>query len=315
MENSYHPVRNYLNDLVWDGQPRVGRWLTTYAGAEYNQYTGSAGPSWLVSGVARIFEPGCKVDHTIIFEGPQGGGKSSLFAELGGEFYSDDVPELGTKDAALACAGIWILELSELSAMNRADLEKIKSFISRTEDRFRPPYDRHMVTVPRQCVFCGTVNVDRYLKDETGGRRFWPIECGTIDLEKLRDDRDQLWAEAVYLYHNKFQWWPTDAEVIAEATAEQEERYQADPWEEEIQTWLSDQMRLRGRDTLEVTTAEILKLGLRKETGQWTRVDEARVGVILKRLGWTSHRLWNSGEGPRRRVYRPPAAASAADGD
>src|SRR5262249_52673601 len=160
--------------------------LTLYLGVDSSDYARAVGARRLISAVARIYEPGCQADHVLILEGPQGQGKSTALRTIGEPFYSDDIAELGTKDASLGTAGVWIVELPELYAMARAEVSKVKSFFSRRTDRFRPPYGRRMVEAHRQCVFAGSVNNDVYLKDETGGRRFWPLQCGRIDLDSLR---------------------------------------------------------------------------------------------------------------------------------
>src|SRR5262249_2451934 len=154
---------------------RLDDWLTLYCGAEPDDYMHAVGRCWMISGVARAYEPGCQADAVLIFEGEQGAGKSSALAILGGPFYSDDIAELGTRDAAMCTHGIWIVELAELDAMGRAEISRIKAFLSRRTDRFRPPYGHHVIEAPRQCIFAGTVNLNTYLKDETGGRRFWPV--------------------------------------------------------------------------------------------------------------------------------------------
>jgi predicted P-loop ATPase len=230
-DHSYHPVRSYLDSLKWDGKPRIDTWLTSYLGAERTDFNRAIGAKWLVSAVARVKKPGCKADHVLILESAQGGGKSTAISILGEPFYTDDMPELGTKDASQATAGMWIIELPELDAMNRADVSKIKAFISRSTDRFRPPYGRRPIVAPRQCVFAGSVNHAEYLKDDTGGRRFWPVLCGTFQIDALRRDKDQLWAEAVSRHGAGERWWLDTPELIAEAAEAQEARYSADPWE------------------------------------------------------------------------------------
>jgi predicted P-loop ATPase len=211
-------VRQYLDGLVWDRVPRLDHFAHRYLGvrldpddqtykARTSDFQRAACACWFISAVARIYQPGCKVDHVLILKGPQGGLKSTVFATLGGEFFSDDIADLGSKDASLGATGAWIIELAELAAMARPEIEKIKSFISRSKDRFRPPYGKHNIEVPRQCIFGGSVNTDHFLRDDTGNRRFWPIECGEIDIEGLRRDRDQFWAEAVVRFRKGEKWW------------------------------------------------------------------------------------------------------------
>ena len=197
-ENPFHPVRDYLNALNWDGTPRLDIWLPTYLGVEDSQYVRAIGSRFLISAVARVFNPGCQVDHMLILEGPQGILKSSALQVLAGSWFTDRISRLGGKDSSMEVAGVWLIEMSELDALTKATNSAIKSFVTRRHDRFRPPYGKHVVDQPRQCVFTGSINpTGGYLKDPTGARRFWPVTCGVIDLEALVRDRDQLWAEAV----------------------------------------------------------------------------------------------------------------------
>jgi hypothetical protein len=297
-DRSFHPVREYLDGLQWDGTDRISGWLTTYLGAADNDLNSAMGAKWLISAVARIYQPGCKADHMLIAEGPQGLFKSSAFRALAEPWFTDDIADLGSKDSQLATLGVWIIELPELDAMGRSELSRVKAFMSRNTDRFRPPYGRRLIESPRQCVFVGTMNLGEYLRDETGGRRFWPVACGHIDLEALREDKDQLWAEAVARYRKKETWWLDTTELNKAATEEQDARYQVDAWESTIADWM-ETLDADGRKRERVTTAQILTGPLDKKIGLWTRSDEMRVGIILRRLGWKPRSYG------RPRVYQP----------
>ena len=303
-----HPVREYLRSLRWDGVPRLETWAITYLGAADTRLNRAFGSLWMISAVARVMRPGAKADHMLILEGPQGARKSTALKVLAGaDWFTDELAEIGSKDAAQQMRGVWIIEIAELDALGRADVSRIKSFLSRTNDRYRPPYERYVVDVPRQCVFAGSVNPDTYLRDETGNRRFWPIRCGRIDVDNLRRDRDQLWGEAVAMHARGAIWWLADPELIALANAEQEERYQADAWDALIDRWLAfDKRRVnyghgvwddwrdeeveRDRPIIDVSVGEILHQAIGIEPGRWTRGDQMRVSAFLKTRGWERYR-------------------------
>jgi predicted P-loop ATPase len=240
-----------LRGLKWDGVQRVDGWLSAYLGVEDNEYARAVGSRWLISAVARIFRPGAKADCCLILEGPQGIRKSTALRTLAGEFFTDELADLGSKDAAMQTRGVLIIELSELDSLSHSEVARIKAFMSRTTDRFRPPYGMRLVESPRQCVFAGTVNHSTYLRDETGARRFWPITCGGIEVEALARDRDQLWAEAKAKFEAGCVWWLNTAELVQMASNEQIERYEGDPWEGGIARWADDRPSVSISEILE----------------------------------------------------------------
>jgi putative DNA primase/helicase len=236
-EFPFHPIRDYLNGLVWDGIPRINDWLTLNLGVYPADYVRAIGAKWLIGGVARVLRPGCKNDTCLVLEGPQGLLKSTALRTLGDPWLTDEIADLGTKDAALQVRGVWIIELAELDAMGRSEASRTKAFMSRSTDRYRPPYGRHPIEVPRESIFAGTVNHDTYLKDETGGRRFWPVRCEKINIDELRRDRDQQWAEAVVRFKQGEPWWIETTELGAKAADEQQQRYDEDAWQPLIRDW------------------------------------------------------------------------------
>ncbi len=281
-DRPFHPVRAYLKALRWDGVERVNRWLAAYLGAVETEYVRAVGSRWLVSAVARIFRPGAKADCCLILEGPQGIRKSTALRTLAGEYFTDELADLGSKDAAMQTRGVWIIELSELDSLSHSEVARIKAFMSRTTDRFRPPYGMRLVESPRQCVFAGTVNHSTYLRDETGGRRFWPVACGRIDADALARDRDQLWAEAKARFEAGSVWWLDTAELIQLASDQQVDRYEGDPWEEVIAPWLETRSS--------VSISEVLEKCLAKPQAQWTQTDKIRAARCLRAQGWQRDR-------------------------
>jgi predicted P-loop ATPase len=235
----FHPVRDYLrsDEVKWDGKPRVDRFAQNYLGAEDTEYHRNVSRSMFVASVARVFQPGCKHDQVVLLEGRQGAFKSTALNELFSPWYTDDLADLGSKDASMQLQSVWCIEIAELSAMRRPDVERIKSFLSRRVDRFRPSYGRRVISAPRQCVLIATTNDDCYLLD-VENRRFFPIATGKIDLEMIKRDRDQLWAEAVHMYDQGDRWW-IEADN-AEAKEQQELRREAHAWQDKISAFLED---------------------------------------------------------------------------
>jgi hypothetical protein len=284
-ERAFHPIRDYLSEIRWDGTARLDRWLCYYLGAEQSPYAAGIGRMFLIAMVARIFEPGCKADYSLIIEGPQGARKSTACSILGGQWFSDSLPEIQQgKDVAQHLRGKWLIEIAELSALRRSETEILKAFISRPVERFRPPYGREEVIEPRQCIFVGTTNKEAYLRDETGGRRFWPVRVGQIDTDALTHDRDQLFAEAVNSYRAGVKWWPHQEFEREHVMPEQETRFETDAWEQEIAAFLAGRTR--------VGVVEVARSALGIETSKVGTAEQRRIRNVLLRLDWRPIRDW-----------------------
>ncbi|MBM1181834.1 VapE domain-containing protein [Pseudomonas lundensis] len=284
-DHAFHPVRNYLNKLEWDRVPRLDTWLNTVMGVAQSGYSAKVGKRWMISAVARVMRPGCKADSVMILEGGQGEGKSTAMSILGGDWFMDTPFALGDKDGFQAIRGKWIIELGELDSFNKAESTKAKQFFSASTDTYRESYGRRTNDVPRQCVFVGTTNQDEYLKDATGNRRYWPVACTKVDLEQLREIRDQLWAEAMFCYEAGEIWWVNRDETPMFSEA-QDERFVVDEWEGPILNWLEESQI--GETT---SGSEVLASALKLDFGHWGKPEQMRVGAIMHRLGWRRVRL------------------------
>lgn len=204
--HSYHPIRDYLSGLTWDGVPRLDRIIIDYMGAEDSELNRAMSRKHFVAAVARVFNPGCKYDYCLIMSGAEGIGKSTLLRVMGGRWFNDSITTLEGKEGMEQLRRAWVVELGELSSIKRSDVEQVKAHLSKQVDIYRAAYARRVLEHPRQCVFCGTTNEALFLKGDTGNRRFWVIPV-VAELRKYRDwseairrDRDQLWAEAVHYY-------------------------------------------------------------------------------------------------------------------
>jgi predicted P-loop ATPase len=289
-ESPFHPVRDYLATLRWDGAPRLDSWLHTYLGADHGPYATAIGRMFLIAMVARVQRPGCKADYMLVLEGPQGSRKSTACSILGGAWFSDSLPDVarGGKDVSQHLNGKWLIEVAEMSALDRAEAAALKAFVTRGEERYRPSYGRKDVIEPRQCCFIGTTNKAAYLRDETGGRRFWPVTVTAIDTTALARDRDQLFAEALDCFSQGAAWWP-DADFEAEhIRPQQEARYEEDAWETAIGTWLGSQRQ--------VTVLEVARFALSIDTPKIGTADQRRITAALQRLGWERAGRGNEGQ-------------------
>jgi predicted P-loop ATPase len=319
-KRKFHRVREYLDSLQWNGIPLLDEWLFRYTGVTPNDYTRAVGAKWCISAVARIYDPGCKVDTCLILQGEQGDLKSTALQALAvnPKWFTDQMDDVGTKDSQLQLAGVWIIELSELDSLSKSESGRIKAFLSRQTDRFRPPYGMRLITAPRQCVFTGSVNPETFLKDETGARRFWPVKVGVVggvDIPALTKDRDQLWAEAVHRYRAGEKWWLDTPELIQQAKQEQSERYEGGVWDDLITKWLKAPTDITSQplrheyEAGSVSADEILEhcLGIEKKNWNHPHSNKLQVSRALKANGWER---FKSSFGTRPWRYRKPEDAN-----
>lgn len=296
-ENRFHPVREWFDTLSWDGVSRLDTWLIDYAGAVDTIYTRAIAARFLISAVARVYRPGCKVDCALILEGKQGIGKSKLLRLLfdGDDlrWFTDEIADLGSKDSAMQLRGVWCVELAELDALNRTDIARLKAFMSRTNDRYRPPFGYSVIDVPRQCVFAGTVNDSGYLRDPTGGRRFWPVKCSdTVNALEILPMRNQLWAEALARFLAGEKFYLHEKEIVDMANEQQDDRIEDDAWDNRIAAFLNKRFpRQKHTVTDQITPGEILEEAIGMEIGKWGRSEQTRVVKHLLRNGWERTRL------------------------
>ena len=280
--NSFNPVTDYLDGLKWDKIERLPLMLHDLLGAEDTLYTRAVGTRFMISAVARAYKPGCKVDNVMVLEGKQGQHRKSTFIRklFGDENFGDSIADISHKDTSMLISQKWVFEVAELEALEKKNSLEIKAWLTRKIEEYRPPYGHNIVKVPRACVFVGTTNEETYLKDATGGRRFWPIKCEEFAHENM--PRDQLWAEAVARFRRGEQWWLTEEED-ALAEVEQEKRHEADVWENTISAYCAGRHK--------VTIPDILSYALEMPRERWNRSVQTRVGYVLKKLNLTRKRV------------------------
>lgn len=312
MDHAYDPVREQFERLLsqWDGQRRVSEAASTYLGCEpevendqgvKSNYNNEVFAMFLISMIARVYRPGCKADHMPVLEGPQGTLKSMACEVLAGEqYFSDHLPDISaSKEVSQHMRGKLLIEISEMHAFNKAEATALKAFLSRTHERYRPPYHRLEVDEPRRCVFIGTSNKDAYLRDETGGRRFWPIKTGNIDIEALKRNRDQLLAEAVWEFKRGVKWWPSKEFEHEHIAPQQEQRFEEDAWTVTIRAWVYEPSTLPPQP---FTIMDVAEGPLDLKKGQVDVGIQRRIASILRKLNCISHR-----DNTRRWWTRPSA--------
>lgn len=293
-------LTDWLNSLEWDGIERAPMWLADFMGVAHNAYSAAVARNWLLSMVARAYEPGCKADHMPVLEGITGRGKSSAISILGGEWFAEMPDAFGGKEFEQNIQGVWLIEIPDLAGFSKREHGKIISFISKRTDRYRASYGRRPEDHPRGCIFAGTSEDDDYLQSSVGIRRFWPIRAGAVEalnLDGLAAMRPQLFAEAVHLYRIGAGWHETPE---AETRAEQAERREDDPWSERVMIWV--------RHKREVSASAVLNECLNVMVERQTQIEKRRVGAILKGLGWVP--VLVSRDGDKVRIWKNTASVT-----
>ena len=294
-EHAVHPVRQHLSSLKWDARPRLDSWLREAFSVDdaLSTYARAIGRMFLISMVARVFDPGCKADYMLVLEGEEGEGKSTACAILAGnrEWFSDDLPDLHGDAVRVSqhLRGKWLIEVAELSGFRRSDMERIKSFLTRPVEVFTPKYVRVEVHEPRQCVFIGTTNLDQYLRDDGQNRRFWPVEVRSVDFDWLTRNRDQLLAEAVVAFRAGERHYPDRAFELRHIAPEQAKRRVEDTWETPVLEYARLALEGQGRGAT-ILTRDVATQKLGVDDARFDSGQARRISAILKRAGWQQSR-------------------------
>lgn len=296
-KHTFHPIRSYVESAVWDGVARAERIFITYLGADDTHYVKQVTRKMLLAAIARLYQPGTKFDQMLVLVGPQGAGKSSILAKLGREWFSDSLRTFENKEAGEHLQSGWIFEIGELSAMKKTEVEEVKAFLSKTEDRYRVAFDRQVSEFPRKCVFFGTTNTREFLRDTSGNRRFWPVVVVPERSERnhwdhLTDEEvRQIWAE-VLCWFKAGETLMLDNEARAEAERQQAAHMESDPREGLIQEWLNEPVEdPQGRPTDDlrdrVCAAQIWVECLHKRKGDMKPWEAKEICDIVRRIpGW-----------------------------
>lgn len=290
-ENKFHPVREYLLGLKWDGKERLDGWLQKYVGVKDGEYTRAVGRKMLCAAVARVMKPGCVFHHVVVLEGPQAAGKSQLCKALGGEWSADFTVDPSNKDTIDSMQGKWIVEMAEMSVLSRSEMSSLKAFITRSTDRIRQAYGRLTREFKRQCIFIGTINPEAdgtYLTDTTGNRRFWPIETGSkINFRGVAEIRDQLFAEAVERVKGGEQIFMDNSHLEEEAKIEVGKRHADHPWVDRISDWIHNPAPGNAARSF-ITARDVFIDALGGIDKQLTRRDVVAIANAMRALGWES---------------------------
>jgi predicted P-loop ATPase len=286
-------VTRWLDALKWDGRARLGSWMTDYLGTPNDDYHCRIGRNWLISMVARAYQPGCQVDTVPVLQGAMGKGKSSAVAILGGEWFAALPENFGSVDFFQCIQGKWLIEIPDLAGFRGRDHTIIISAISRRVDTYRASYGHHPEDRPRRTVFAITTELSaEYLSEGRGRRRFWPIECSTIDCTALATDREQLFAEAMAAYRSGEKWW----EVTDDIAERQDVLVSEHPWTRSVLAYC------KGKEVLGVHAGDILELALSIRLQDQHDGQKGIVSKILSMDGWKQNNTSRKGE--RLRVWR-----------
>lgn len=277
MEDRRNEPCDWIRSLKWDGVDRITDFFTVFFGTECNAYTKAVSRNFWLGLINRLFRPGCQVDEMVILEGAQGTFKSKSLEIIGGPFHALASGDLESKDFLQGLRGKFIIEIAELEGFSKAEDRAIKRIITTRTDRYRPSYARAARDFPRRCIFVGTTNEEGYLKDVTGGRRFWPLKVGYINREWLERDRDQFFAEAYQRFLNSESWYDVPADL---AIQEQDARRERDEWEVKLATYIQHKT--------EVSIGELASELFQIPLGDLDKGNQRRIGKALRALGWDS---------------------------
>ena len=289
-----NPLIQWLDGLVWDGQDRIRDLMPVGFGSVRTEYTQEVGRCFMIAMAARGLKPGCKHDVMPVFEGGEGMRKSSALKALGDPYFIELHERIDNKDFYIALQGKLLAEISEMQSLERAGIKKVKGIISTQVDTYRAPYDRVAADRPRVCVFAGTSNRDDWNTDDTGARRFWPLRCGKVDVEWIRENRDQLFAEAVARYRQGEDWWKVPE---ASANRQREARMRLDPWHDLIASYCEPREH--------VTIHGILINAIERKKDDAKPDDMVRIAAVLRQLGWVNTVKWVGGKAVRQWVRKP----------